>query len=148
MLTNQRMDKILELFKEDGSAKVINLARIFEVSEVTIRQDLEKLEFDGFIRREHGGAFLKNVEASVKSFTLITKDNLEKKKTIGKKAEEIIESGDSIILDSGSTTTEIAKNLIIRSGLTVISNALNIALLFILLLSPTTCKYSGDLTSN
>lgn len=129
MLANQRRDKILELLKEDGSAKVIKLAKIFKVSEVTIRQDLERLEKDGFIKREHGGAFLKNVEAHVKSFTLFNQDNLEKKKIIGRKAAELIEMGDTIILDSGSTTTEIAKNLIGRSGLTVITNALNIAMI-------------------
>ena len=129
MLANQRRDKILELLKEDGSAKVIKLAKIFKVSEVTIRQDLEKLESEGYILREHGGAFLKNVEDSVKSFTLLNQDNLEKKKLIGRKAAEIIESGDSIILDSGSTTTEIAKNLIGRNGITVITNALNIAMM-------------------
>jgi DeoR/GlpR family transcriptional regulator of sugar metabolism len=72
---------------------------------------------------------LKNVEDSVKSFTLLNQDNLDKKKLIGRKAAEIIESGDSIILDSGSTTTEIAKNLIGRSGITVITNALNIAMM-------------------
>lgn len=129
MLANQRRDKILELLREDGSAKVIKLAKIFKVSEVTIRQDLEKLESDGFIRREHGGAFLKNVEASVKSFTLLNQINLDKKKLIGRKAAELIEKGDTIILDSGSTTTEIARNLMGRNGLTIITNALNIALL-------------------
>jgi DeoR/GlpR family transcriptional regulator of sugar metabolism len=129
MLPNQRRDKIFELLREDGSAKVIKLAKIFKVSEVTIRQDLEKLELEGFILREHGGAFLKNVEDNVKSFTILNQDNLEKKKIIGKKAAELIEAGDSIILDSGSTTTEIAKNLIGRSGLTIITNALNIAMM-------------------
>lgn len=129
MLANQRREKILELLREDGSAKVINLSRMFKVSEVTIRQDLEKLESEGYIHREHGGAFLKNVEDHVKSFTLLNQDNLEKKKLIGRKAAELIQAGDSIILDSGSTTTEIAKNLIGRSGLTVITNALNIAMM-------------------
>jgi DeoR/GlpR family transcriptional regulator of sugar metabolism len=129
MLANQRREKIYELLKEDGSAKVIKLAKIFKVSEVTIRQDLEKLESEGHILREHGGAFLKNVEDSVKSFTILNQDNLEKKKIIGRKAAELIETGDSIILDSGSTTTEIARNLIGRSGLTIITNALNIAML-------------------
>lgn len=129
MLANQRRDKILELLKEDGSAKVIKLAKIFKVSEVTVRQDLEKLEKDGFIKREHGGAFLKNVENSVKSFTLLNQDNIEKKQRIGKKAAELIEMGETIILDSGSTTTEIAKNLIGRKGITVITNALNIAMM-------------------
>ncbi len=129
MLANQRREKMLELLREDGSAKVINLAKIFKVSEVTIRQDLEKLEQDGFIEREHGGAFLKNVENSVKSFTILNQDNIEQKQIIGKKAAELIESGETIILDSGSTTTEIAKNLIGRKGITVITNALNIALI-------------------
>jgi DeoR/GlpR family transcriptional regulator of sugar metabolism len=129
MLANQRREKIFELLREDGSAKVIKLAKIFKVSEVTIRQDLEKLESEGSIHREHGGAFLKNVEDNVKSFTILNQDNLEMKKIIGKKAAELILAGDSIILDSGSTTTEIAKNLIGRSGLTVITNALNIALI-------------------
>ena len=129
MLANQRRDKILELLKEDGSAKVISLAKIFKVSEVTIRQDLEKLEKDGFVKREHGGAFLKNFEDSVKSFTLLNQDNIEQKQIIGKKAAELIESGETIILDSGSTTTEIAKNLIGRKDIKVITNALNIALM-------------------
>ena len=129
MLANQRREKILELLREDGSAKVINLAKIFKVSEVTIRQDLEKLEQDGFIMREHGGAFLKNFEDSVKSFTLLNQDNIEQKQIIGKKAAELIESGETIILDSGSTTTEIAKHLIGRNNIKVITNALNIALM-------------------
>ncbi len=129
MLANQRREKILELLKEDGSAKVIKLAKIFKVSEVTIRQDLEKLEHGGLIIREHGGAFLKNVENSVKSFTILNQDNIEQKQIIGKKAAELIESADTIVLDSGSTTTEIAKNLIGRRGITVITNALNIALI-------------------
>jgi DeoR/GlpR family transcriptional regulator of sugar metabolism len=129
MMGNIRREKILDLIREDGSAKVIKLAKIFKVSEVTIRQDLEKLEQEGFIRREHGGAFLKNVEESVKSITLLNQENIEKKQKIGRKASELIESGDVIILDSGSTTTEIAKNLFGRKGLTVITNALNIALI-------------------
>lgn len=129
MLANQRREKILELLKEDGSAKVIKLAKIFKVSEVTIRQDLEKLESEGYILREHGGAFLKTVEDSVKSFSLLNQENLEKKRLIGRKAAELIQAGDSIILDSGSTTTEIARNLVGRSGLTIITNALNIAVM-------------------
>lgn len=129
MLANQRRDKILELLHEDGSAKVVKLAKIFRVSEVTIRQDLEKLEQDGYVKREHGGAFLKNVEDSVKSFTLLNQDNIEQKQIIGKKAAELIETGETIILDSGSTTTEIAKNLIGKKDITVITDALNIAMM-------------------
>ena len=129
MLANQRRQKIYELLKEDGSAKVIELAKIFKVTEVTIRQDLEKLEKEGLITREHGGAFLKSIKDNVKSFTLLNSDNMDKKVAIGKTAASFIENGDTIILDSGSTTTEIAHNILGRKGLTVITNALNIAII-------------------
>lgn len=129
MLPQQRKDKILELLAEDGSAKVIDLAKLFKVTEVTIRQDLEKLEKEGLLLREHGGAYLKNIEDQVRSFSLSNQENMEKKEAIANKCLEYIESGDSIILDSGSTTTEIAKKLKGFKNLTVITNALNIALM-------------------
>jgi DeoR/GlpR family transcriptional regulator of sugar metabolism len=69
------------------------------------------------------------VESLVRSFELINKGNMDKKAAIGKHAAGLIEEGDTIILDSGSTTTEIAKNLAGRKNLTLITNALNIALI-------------------
>ncbi|MDL5513528.1 DeoR/GlpR family DNA-binding transcription regulator [Arenibacter sp. M-2] len=128
-LPNKRREKIVEFLKEDGSAKVADLAKLFKVTEVTVRQDLEKLENQGLIMREHGGAYLKNMGDQVRNFSLVQQDNLELKEAIGQKCLEFIESGDTIILDSGSTTTEIAKKLIGYKNLTVITNALNIALL-------------------
>ncbi|MBN7810788.1 DeoR/GlpR transcriptional regulator [Algoriphagus sp. H41] len=129
MLPKQRKEKILELLKEDGSAKVNDLARIFKVTEVTIRQDLEKLEKNGLVVREHGGVHLKDVEDQVRNFSLVHQDNLREKEIIAEKCLEFIHPGDTIILDSGSTTTEIAKKIINIKGLTVITNALNIALM-------------------
>lgn len=130
MLPNQRREKILELIQEDGQAKVVNLSRLFKVTEVTIRQDLERLEKDGLIVREHGGAFLKNANANVRNLTLQNQDHLDEKIMIARKAVEFIHDGDTIILDSGSTTTEIAKLLVGNyNNLTVITNALNIAII-------------------
>jgi len=129
MLANQRRKKILELIKEDGHAKVVDLSRIFKVTEVTIRHDLEQLEKEGFIVREHGGAYLKDIDFSVRNFRLLNQDNLPEKMAIARKAIEFIHDGDTIILDSGSTTTEIAKLLTGYRNLTVITNALNIALI-------------------
>lgn len=129
MLANQRRDKILELIREDGQAKVMDLARIFKVTEVTIRQDLERLEKDGFIVREHGGAYLKNIDHNVRNLSLQNQDNLAEKMIIAKKAVEFIHEGDTIILDSGSTTTEIAKMISGYKNLTVITNAINISLI-------------------
>lgn len=129
MLATHRRDKIIELLQEDGSAKVLNLAKLFKVTEVTIRQDLEKLEKDGLILREHGGAYLKNVKDQVQAFSLAHQEHLDKKELIAAKCLDYIESGDTIILDSGSTTTEVAKKLRGKKNLTVITNALNIALM-------------------
>ena len=129
MLATQRRHKILELLTEDGSAKVSDLSRIFKISEVTIRQDLARLEEEGLITREHGGAYLNSLSNQVQSFSCQHMENMDKKARIGKKAAELIYDGDSIILDSGSTTTEIARNILDRKNLTVITNTVNIPLI-------------------
>lgn len=129
MLANQRREKIVELIKEDGSAKVLDLSKLFAVTEVTIRQDLEKLEKDELIIRTHGGAYLKNINDQVQTLSISHQEHLDKKACIAEKCLEFIESGDTIILDSGSTTTEIAKKLKGFQNLKVITNALNIAIL-------------------
>ena len=129
MLANQRRDKIFELIREDGQAKVTDLSQIFKVTEVTIRQDLERLENEGFIMREHGGAYLKNIDMNVRNLQLQAQGNMIEKMAIARKAVEFIHDGDTIILDSGSTTTEISKIISEFKNLTVITNALNIALI-------------------
>ena len=125
MLASLRRQKIYELLTEDGTARVSELSRIFNISEVTIRQDLTKLEQEGFIIREHGGAYLKSLSNQVKSLTFQHMENMDKKSHIGRKAAEFILDGDTVILDSGTTTSEIAKNIKGRNNLTVITNAVN-----------------------
>jgi DeoR/GlpR family transcriptional regulator of sugar metabolism len=129
LLGETRRAKILEWLQEEGSARVKTLAEAFEVSEVTVRQDLEKLEADGHIEREHGGAFLKSVPQQVRSMALQHQDNIAAKQRIGRAAAALVGDGETVILDSGSTTTEVAANLIGRRDMTVITNALNIALM-------------------
>ena len=129
LLALQRRRKILELLQEEGSARVSALSRLFGVSEPTVRQDLERLDSEGLIIREHGGAFLKSVSQQVRSLNLQHLENLDKKERIGRKAAELVHDEDSIILDSGSTVTEVAKNLGGKRHLRIITNALNIALL-------------------
>lgn len=128
MLSEQRRLKILELLQEEGSARVSTLSKLFKVSEPTIRQDLEKLEEEGLVLKEHGGASLKSISQQVRSMSLQHLENLDKKTMIARRAAEFVTAGDSVILDSGSTITELAKNLTSRGGLKVITNALNIAL--------------------
>ena len=127
MAFNQRRQKILNLIQEDGHAKVQKLSKIFDVSEVTIRQDLEFLEQMGYIQREYGGAFLKDVGDFAKTGKVFNQSHMEEKMQIARKAASLVNEGDDIILDSGSTTTELAKLLVGFRNLTVITNALNIA---------------------
>lgn len=128
MALNQRRQEILNLIREDGHAKVQKLSQFFKVSEVTIRQDLETLEKMGYIQREYGGAFLKDVGNFASTGTLLNESlKAEEKKEVARKAASLIEEGDIIILDSGSTTTELAKLMTGFKYLNVITNALNIA---------------------
>ena len=70
MLGEDRRRQIFELIREEGSARVSQLSRTFSVSEPTIRSDLEKLESQGLVIRDHGGAYLRGIDALVRSQTL------------------------------------------------------------------------------
>ncbi len=109
MLPEQRRLKILEFSRKTGVPVSAILVKL-DVSELTIRQDLEKFsEVEGYIIREHGGAFLKSIPQQVGSMSLQHQENMDKKVRIGKKASEFIHDWDAIIIDSGLTTTEVAK---------------------------------------
>lgn len=129
LLAEPRRMKILEWLQEEGSARVRDLSVAFAVSEATIRQDLERLDTDGFVVREHGGAYLKSMPQQVQSMSLQHLANMDKKKKIGRAAAALVGHGETIIIDSGSTTTEVANNLTGHQNLNVITNAINIALL-------------------
>lgn len=129
LLSEPRRRSILEWIQEEGSVRVRELALAFQVSEATIRQDLERLEQTGEITREHGGAFLNAQPAAVGSMTLHHQENMDQKRRIGALAAMQVEDGETIILDAGTTTTEIALRLTARRNLTVITNALNIAVI-------------------
>ena len=129
LLAEPRRMMILEWLQEEGSARVCSLSKAFSVSEATVRQDLERLEEDGQIVREHGGAYLKSIPQQVRALALHHLTNMESKRKIGRAAAALVSNGDTIILDSGSTTTEVAANLVKRENLNVITNALNIALM-------------------
>ena len=129
MLAAQRRQKILDMLQEEGAVRVSGLSRIFGVSEVTVRKDLEKLAGQDLVVRGHGGAFLKSVPEQVRSLSLQHRENMDKKARIGKAAANLIRDGERIILDAGSTTTEIARHIGHKKHLTVITSALNIALM-------------------
>lgn len=129
LLSKPRRRKIFEWIEEEGSARVKDLAVAFEVSEATIRQDLEKLEIDGHITREHGGAHLSKVPSRGGDLALQHTENMDRKRKIGALAASLVTNGETLILDAGSTTTEVASRLTGHHDLTVITNALNIAII-------------------
>jgi len=123
--TVQRRVIILDKLDENGQVDVTSLSKELGVTEVTIRNDLARLEQKNMLIRARGGAI--KVDRVSADFALSDKNrhHYEEKSRIGKTAAELIEDGDTIILDSGTTTLEIAKNLRV-AGLTVITNALNV----------------------
>lgn len=125
--TVSRRVHILKKLDTYGQVDVISLSKELKVSEVTIRNDLTRLEEKKMLIRARGGAI--KIDRVGMDFTLSDKNqqHFEEKKRIGKAAAALIEDGDTIILDSGTTTMEIAKNIGDLSNLTVITNALNIA---------------------
>ena len=128
MFPEQRREKIIELLRENGSCRVQELKSVFQVSEPTIRQDLEALEQSGLITRQHGGAFLSNYSSFASGIQLARHINMELKTLIGAKAAEFVNSGDSIILDSGTTVAEMIKYLSSKKNLKIVTPAINITL--------------------
>jgi len=127
--TVSRRSKILEELEVKGQVLVRELSKMFKISEVTIRNDLAHLEKQNMLIRARGGAIkikfhLMGVDPSISDKQ---KEFLKEKQLITKEAIKLIEDGDTIVLDSGTTTTEIAKNLEQFKNLTIITNALNIA---------------------
>ena len=107
---------------------VLDLAKRFETSQVTVRKDLEALHTHGLIHRTHGGA-LPAREAALEDPTLREKEKLhhQEKVRIAAAAARMVQEGQVVILDSGTTTTEIARALRTFQKLTIVTNAVNIA---------------------
>jgi len=128
--TQARRERILALLRQNGQVRVAELAKALGVSQVTVRADLEALERQGLLKRLRGGA----VPWEARRFELpleVTKAvHAREKEAIGKRAAALVKDGDVVILDVGSTTTEMAKALSpTLKDVVVITSALNIALL-------------------
>ena len=130
LLVGERRHRILDLLREQGRVTVDELATRFVTSAVTIRSDLTALETEGALERTHGGAILSRDD---EDRPLSVKGMLHhaEKVRIAKAAVALIEDGETVILDSGTTTAEIAKQIRKLEGrsINVITNALNIAIL-------------------
>jgi len=127
--TVSRRIKILESLKTHGQVNVNELSESLGVTGVTIRNDLAQLEKKRVLIRARGGAIKIEQNFIDEDYPLSDKQkkHLAEKREIGKKAAELVEENNTIILDSGSTTYELAKSLKNFNDLTVITNALNVA---------------------
>lgn len=129
--TVSRRIKIIDFLKTNGHVNIKELSENLGVTGVTIRNDLEQLEKKNILIRARGGAIKIDQPYSNEDYPLSDKQkkNLNEKREIGKKACELIENSNTIIIDSGSTAHQLAKNLKDFEDLTVITNAINIATL-------------------
>lgn len=130
LLVAERRHRILELLRDHGRVTVDDLAIRFATSQVTIRTDLATLESAGALERTHGGAILRQDDDDQPIAVKQTRHHAEKVR-IAQAAASLINDGETIILDSGTTTAEIAKQIrrLEVQAINVITNALNIAML-------------------
>ncbi len=130
MLTEERRTKILNKIEENQFISVNELAKIFAVHETTIRRDLDELEEQGLVSRIHGGVVPISIKRDEPDFEDRETECINEKIRIGAYAAKMVKDCECIILDSGTTTLQIAKALNESThyqALTVVTNDLNIA---------------------
>ena len=129
MLVEERHRRILDMISGNGRITVAEIVRQFGVSAVTARTDLNSLSANGLLVRSHGGAL--TPQEPTKDYPVSYKAILHhsEKARIGRAAAELVQPGETILLDNGTTTLEVARSIkaLKIQGLTVITNALNIA---------------------
>jgi DeoR/GlpR family transcriptional regulator of sugar metabolism len=122
----ERHKVIVQTISDDGRITVGEICQRFDVSEMTARRDLRILDRLGLLRRVHGGAVNKLGSSYEPPYNLRVEQAIDAKKAIGKKAVELISDGDSIALDIGTTTLQIAKSLQGKHNLTIITASIPI----------------------
>jgi DeoR/GlpR family transcriptional regulator of sugar metabolism len=126
MLAERRRHRLLELITRQGYATLDELVRVLAVSESTIRRDLEALDLAGSIKRTHGGAIYTGEVRSMPAFDDRTGTSVPEKRAIGQLVASLLEDGDTVLLDGGTTTLEVARALLGRR-VQVVTNSLPIA---------------------
>ncbi|MCA1686702.1 MAG: DeoR/GlpR family DNA-binding transcription regulator, partial [Planctomycetia bacterium] len=126
MLAETRRRLLLDLLARQGFATLDELVKVLGVSESTVRRDLETLDGTGSLRRTHGGAVSAGEERALPALEDRAATAVAEKEVIGRATALLIEDGDSVLLDGGTTTLEVARALLGRS-LQVVTNSLPIA---------------------
>ena len=126
MLAIERKNEILDKLRAEQRVLVSDLAEYYNVTEETIRRDLDKLEKEGYATKTYGGAILGNSTKTDLSYTIRNKTNVEAKNQIAALASRLIEDGDHLMLDDSSTSLYLAKKLKEKKNLTVITNSVEL----------------------
>lgn len=128
-LAKERRAQILRKLESNPNVSVSELSKEYNVSEVTIRKDLNELKRKNLLTRIRGGAIKYPDTESINDIEIDKKSlfHYKEKKAIGRLAASLINENETILIDSGSTTLEVAKNLDSFKKLTIITNAVNIA---------------------
>lgn len=121
-----RRQQTLRILKDRGQISVSNLSELLQVSEATVRKDLRHLEDEMLLTRTYGGAILANHNVYDRPFAEKAKQHAEEKYRIGQAAADLVEDNDTIILDSGSTTLQLARHLRGKRHLVTITNSVHI----------------------
>ncbi|WP_052487922.1 DeoR/GlpR family DNA-binding transcription regulator [Gordoniibacillus kamchatkensis] len=131
MIVVQRRNKIKEMLLKERSVKVTDLVKEFNVSEETIRRDLNQLEKEGIVKKNYGGAILteelQQVIATIPPVQQRKFQFFEEKDAIGRQAASLVQENQIIVLDSGSTTWCVSRYLKQTPGLMVVTNGINVA---------------------
>ncbi len=118
-----RHEKICRTVAEKGSAKVSELSAMFKVSDLTIRRDLDVLEKKGLVERTHGGAISSRRIVEETLYSQKDQEFRAQKEAIGRRAAELIEEGDTVLVNTGSTTLQVIRNITARNSRIITNNA-------------------------
>ncbi|MGQ9623540.1 MAG: DeoR/GlpR family DNA-binding transcription regulator, partial [Candidatus Caldatribacteriaceae bacterium] len=127
MFSEERQIQILNLLRENHRVEVRELSKLLKVSEVTIRNDLAKMERNGLLKRTHGGAILVDEKEAEISYLQQTGVRTEQKKKIAKVATQLIGDHEKIVIGTGSTILQMANYLGEKKNLTIITPSLPFA---------------------
>jgi DeoR family fructose operon transcriptional repressor len=128
LIPAQRRERIYEYLATHKIARMDELYGMLDTSEATVRRDLEWLERQGVVERTRGGAILSQRLTSEPEYVLRAQKHPEEKRSIGKAAAALIEENDVVFINSGTTTTQVIRNIRANAGITVFSNNLYAAL--------------------
>jgi DeoR/GlpR family transcriptional regulator of sugar metabolism len=130
MFAVERISILKSYLRERGKLDVHSMSEMLNVSEVTVRRDLEKLESEGFLTRLHGGAILKGAEESAQTPGLDSEDaeGEADREEIARIAYLMVEDGDALMLTNGPIALRLARKLAGKSALTVLTNDIQVAL--------------------